>query len=113
MAAWYLSICFVISIAGALWFANLLGVVSFGGESADALAYKAAAKDAARKAAEQRYQARLSADEESRNIAADSTRLQRAAVGGPSVETAVATPTAATAPAAPTPPIASAPDAAQ
>jgi hypothetical protein len=88
MAAWYLSICFATCLAGGIWLANLLGVVDFGGSGYSPDAYKLAAKEAAHKAAEQQLQARISAEEEARNIAEDSTRLIKAAVPTPPADPA-------------------------
>jgi hypothetical protein len=88
MAAWYLSICFAICLAGGIWLASLLGVLDYGGSGYSPDAYKLAAKEAARKAGEQQLQARISAEEEARNIAEDSTRLIKAPVPTPPVDPA-------------------------
>jgi hypothetical protein len=106
MAAWYLSICFAICLAGGIWLASLLGVVHFGSGGLSPDAYKVAAKEAARKAAEQQVQARMAAEEEARNISEDSTRLIKAPVPTPPADPAAqtkneaATPAPAPAPAA-------------
>lgn len=99
MAAWYLSICFAICLAGGIWLASLLGVVDFGGTGYNPDVYKLAAKEAARKAAEQQLQARISAEEEARNIAEDSTRLLKAPVPTPSADSAESARSAAATPA--------------
>ncbi|MFM5893287.1 MAG: hypothetical protein ACKOQM_02490 [Novosphingobium sp.] len=99
MAAWYLSICFAICLAGGIWLANLLGVVDFGGSGYSPDAYKLAAKEAAHKAAEQQLQARIAAEEEARNIAEDSTRLLKAPGPTPPVDPAESAQETALAPA--------------
>ncbi|MFM5916339.1 MAG: hypothetical protein ACKOOL_02275 [Novosphingobium sp.] len=89
-AGWYLAVCFMVCLGGALWLGSLLGFVSIGASEGDPAAYKVAARQAARKAAEQQQLARLAAEEEARNMAEDSRRLLKAP--GPKPDTAAVAP---------------------
>jgi hypothetical protein len=73
IAAWYLSICLVVVMLGAIWIANASGLIDLTGSSGGP-SYKQAAAAAAKKAAERDAQARLAAQIEARNIAEDAKR---------------------------------------
>lgn len=73
VAAWYLSVCLVIVLLGAIWIANASGVINLTG-AGEGPSYKEAAAAAAKKAAEREAQARLAAQIEARNIAEDARR---------------------------------------
>jgi len=105
VAAWYLAACFMVCVVGAVWLASIFGVIDFGGSGSEAS--KAVAKAAAQKAAAQQLQARLTAEEEARNIAADATRLIKVPVPTPSTDPAASATSSASA-ASDTPPAPSA-----
>lgn len=96
LAAWYLSACFLVCLAGAVWLFSLLGVIDFGTGSASE-ASKEVARAAARRAAEQQTLARVSAQEEARDIAADAKRLIRVPNPSPPADPAASASSAASA----------------
>ncbi|MCC6925193.1 hypothetical protein [Novosphingobium sp.] len=83
LAGWYLGVCFLICLAGGLWFANSSGVFDQSYADDPAEAYKQAARVAAKKAAAREEQARLAAAEDARNMAEAASRTGSAAAPKP------------------------------